>query len=130
MKLTIAVDGKTYEVDVESPEQELAPHAYPSYVPQTASTRTVITSPAPTASGPKGGSVEDETKVCRSPIAGVVIRVNCQEGQKLVPDDLLMVLEAMKMETNVTAPIAGKVKKIMVDTGDPVKGGEVLVEFE
>lgn len=133
MKLNIAIDGKSYEVDVEVPEQEMAPRAYPSYIPQTAPTATVVPSLPPTgdASKPNGGdSVADETKVCRSPIAGVVIRVNCQEGQKLQPNDLLMVLEAMKMETNVTAPVAGKVKSIKVDSGDPVQGGQVLVELE
>lgn len=133
MKLNIAIDGKSYEVDVEVPEQEMAPRAYPSYLPPTAPSATVVPSPTPVAAAPKpngGESVADESKVCRSPIAGVVIRVNCQEGQKLQPDDLLMVLEAMKMETNVTAPIAGKVKCINVEPGDPVQGGQVLVEFE
>jgi methylmalonyl-CoA carboxyltransferase small subunit len=133
LKLNIAIDGKTYEVDVEVPEQEMAPRAYPSYLPTSAPSATVIPSPAPVVASPKpngGESVADEAKVCRSPIAGVVIRVNCQEGQKLQPNDLLMVLEAMKMETNVTAPSAGKVKCINVDPGDPVQGGQVLVEFE
>lgn len=132
MKLNIAIDGKSYEVDVEVPEQEMAPRAYPSYISPAASTATVVPSLAPPdAPKPNGGdSVSDESKVCRSPIAGVVIRVNCQEGQKLQPHDLLMVLEAMKMETNVTAPVAGKVKSIKVDPGDPVQGGQVLVELE
>jgi methylmalonyl-CoA carboxyltransferase small subunit len=133
LKLTIAVDGKAYEVDVEVPEQESAPRAYASYIPPTAPTATVVPSPPPAGIASKpiaGEAVADETKVCRSPIAGIVIRINCQEGQKLQPNDLLLVLEAMKMETNVTAPIAGKVKSINVDPGDPVQGAQVLVEFE
>jgi methylmalonyl-CoA carboxyltransferase small subunit len=59
-----------------------------------------------------------------------VIKVNIQEGQQIQADDLMMVLEAMKMETNVTAPVAGKVKKINVEPGEGVHVSQVLVEFE
>jgi methylmalonyl-CoA carboxyltransferase small subunit len=60
----------------------------------------------------------------------VVIRCNAQTGQQIQPNDLLLVVEAMKMETNVTAPLAGKVKNIRVQPGDPVQIGQVVVEFE
>ena len=45
-------------------------------------------------------------------------------------NDLMMVLEAMKMETNITAPVAGKIKKITVAQGDGVQVNQVAVEFE
>jgi methylmalonyl-CoA carboxyltransferase small subunit len=72
----------------------------------------------------------DEAKVCRSPIAGMVTRVNVQAGQQIQANDLLLVLEAMKMETNVTSPVAGKIKDIRVAQGDGVQLNQVLVEFE
>ncbi len=72
----------------------------------------------------------DESKVCRSPIAGMVTRVNVQPGQQIQPNDLLLVLEAMKMETNVTSPVAGKVKTVTVAQSDGVQLNQVLVEFE
>ena len=72
----------------------------------------------------------DEAHVCRSPVAGVVIRIQAKPGDTLKVDDLIMVLEAMKMETNVTAPVAGTVKTIKVAEGDGVKAHQVLVEFE
>jgi methylmalonyl-CoA carboxyltransferase 1.3S subunit len=56
--------------------------------------------------------------------------VNIQPGQKLQANDLMMVLEAMKMETNVTAPGPGTVKAIKVQPQDAVKVNQVLVEFE
>jgi methylmalonyl-CoA carboxyltransferase small subunit len=74
--------------------------------------------------------VADESKVCRSPIAGTVARVPVQVGQAIHVNDVLIVLEAMKMETVITAPIAGKVAKINTKVGDFVQGGQVLVEFE
>ena len=42
----------------------------------------------------------------------------------------MLVLEAMKMETDITAPVAGTIKSITVKVGDSVQGGQVLAEFE
>lgn len=140
MKLNITVDGKAYEVEVDVPQgEQYGPRALGGYIPPYAPTSAVTLPSAPVAlpvpaankaNGHAAGGPVDEDKVCRSPIAGVVIKVNAQEGQELQVDDLMMVLEAMKMETNVTAPVAGKVKKINVDPGDAVQVGQVLVEFE
>jgi methylmalonyl-CoA carboxyltransferase small subunit len=129
LKLQIAIDGKTYEVEVEV-LQEDAPSRPPSYLPYPTAPST-IQSPAVTRPQPEvsNGNVI-EAKVCRSPVAGVVIRVNIQPGQQLQANDLMMVLEAMKMETNVTAPSAGIVKTIKVQPQDAVKVNQVLVEFE
>jgi methylmalonyl-CoA carboxyltransferase small subunit len=130
MKLQIGIDGKNYEVEVEITEDDTAPR--PSYIPPqppaTAlpSRAGLATAPAPNA--PQ--KVANESKVCRSPIAGVVIRVNVQPAQQIEPNDLLVVLEAMKMETNVTAPVGGKVKNITVQPGDAVQLNMVLVELE
>lgn len=133
MKLQISIEDKTYEVDVEVPEEEPAQHAYLGYKPSQP--RTYIPSSVPPAGAmvaPKnmGEPVGDEAKVCRSPIAGVVINVIAQVGQQLQANDLLLVLEAMKMETNVTAPVAGKVKAVNVQPGDGVQLSQVLVEME
>ena len=68
--------------------------------------------------------------MCRSPVTGLVIKVNAQPGQSVKEHELLLVLEAMKMETNVTAPHAGIVKKIHVASGDSVKPNQILVECE
>jgi methylmalonyl-CoA carboxyltransferase small subunit len=78
---------------------------------------------------PSSAPAADEAKVCRSPISGVVRRVSAQVGQAIQANDVLLVLEAMKMETVITSPVAGKVAKVNVNVGDPVVGGQVLVEF-
>jgi methylmalonyl-CoA carboxyltransferase small subunit len=130
LKLKIGIDGKSYEVEVEITEDDTAPK--PHYIP--AQSTTVLTAaPAPGGVAPKPAADEgpvNEAKVCRSPIAGMVTRVNVQEGQQIQPNDLLLVLEAMKMETNVTSPVAGKVKKVRVAQSDGVQLNQVLVEFE
>jgi methylmalonyl-CoA carboxyltransferase 1.3S subunit len=130
LKLQIGIDDRTYEVDVEILEDDslvrtpgyLPPHP----IPLTVASTPVVSAPKPVAAD----SHADESKVCRSPVAGVVLRVTSQPGQQLQPNDLMMVLEAMKMETNVTAPVAGKVKIVNVNPGDAVKVNQVLVEFE
>ena len=61
---------------------------------------------------------------------GLVIKVNVEPGQAVEAGEVLMVLEAMKMETNMTAPRAGTVKSVHVKPGDPVKVDQLLVEFE
>jgi biotin carboxyl carrier protein len=131
LKLKITVNGKVYEVDVEVFEPE-PPH--PAYVPPAGHARVPAAAatpgpPAATAPSP-ASSAADESKVCRSPIAGTVARVPVQVGQTINVNDVLMVLEAMKMETVITAPIAGKVAKIDAKGGDFVQGGQILVEFE
>ena len=128
MKLKITVDGKVYEVEVEVFEPD---PTGPVYVPPVGSARVPAAAPAATPSpSPGAAPVADETKVCRSPIAGTVAKVPIQVGQTIKANDVLVVLEAMKMETVITAPIAGKVAKINARVGEFVQGGQVLVEFE
>jgi methylmalonyl-CoA carboxyltransferase small subunit len=69
-------------------------------------------------------------KVCRIPISGVVVRIAVQAGQTLQVGDILLVLEAMKMETNITSPVAGKIAAIKVEPGEPVQAGQIVAEFE
>jgi methylmalonyl-CoA carboxyltransferase small subunit len=130
MKLTITIDEKTYEVDVEAAEPETAgaPHHFSGMNIGSAPLR-VPASAAPVAP-PVDSTPVNEGNVCRSPVSGIVVRVAAQVGQTLQPGDILLVLEAMKMETNITAPAAGKIAAIRVNQGDPVQAGQVVVEFE
>jgi methylmalonyl-CoA carboxyltransferase small subunit len=128
VKYKLTIDGKTYEVDVEATEAEAQRREHAS-LPGGAP-RTPIAAPGPAPAAPSGGPPVNEGKVCRSPIAGVVVRASAQVGQSIQANDVLMVLEAMKMETTITSPVAGKIAKVNAAVGDPVQGGQVLVEFE
>jgi methylmalonyl-CoA carboxyltransferase 1.3S subunit len=138
VKLLIVVDGKQYEVDVEIPDQEgpagnyglspIAPVA-PATLPQAPLT-ALPGNGASAVSSANGRPTVDEAKVCRSPMAAVVVRVQAEPGQQVAANDLLIVLEAMKMETNVTAPMSGRIKTVHVKASDPVQLNQVLVEFE
>ena len=129
MKLRITLDQKTYEVDVEVAEDDRAPaNAAHAYIPAAPTALPSGPPPPRPAAAPDSNVAED--KVCRSPVAGIVVRVNAQPGQQIQANDPLLVLEAMKMETNITSPVAGKVKAINANVGDGVQVGQVLVEFE
>ena len=126
MKLKITIDDKTYEVDVEVADETTAPRAVPGPVEPS----KLRVPAAPAAGGRRPAAPVNEEKVCRSPITGIVVRVVAHAGLAIQPGDILIVLEAMKMETNITAPIAGKIKAITVKAGDSVKAEQVVVEFE
>jgi len=130
LKLQVTVEGKTYEVEVEMLEEDegTRPPGFGSYQP-VAPTPPM---PAPSAQSQGIGSwgEAENGKVCRSPITGLVIRVNVEAGQAVEENDLLMVLEAMKRENSVTAPAAAMVNSGCDAPRNPVKVGEVVVEFE
>ena len=121
MKLQITIDGKAYAVDVEVLEDDEGPQTV-RYAPYRA---------ASTAAGiaHHSSAWDAEEKVCRSPLMGLVIKVSAKPEQAVEPGELLMVLEAMKMETNIAAPRAGTVKGVHVAPGDSVKVNQVLIEL-
>jgi methylmalonyl-CoA carboxyltransferase small subunit len=128
LKLQISIDGKTYETEVEVLEEDAMPRQ--PHGPYQSLTRpaSAVNTPAPAA--PVVEEAADEAKVCRSPVTGIVIKVNIESGQAVQANEPILVLEAMKMETNVTAHCAGKVKNVRVAQGDSVKVNQVVVEFE
>jgi methylmalonyl-CoA carboxyltransferase 1.3S subunit len=128
VKFKIKVDERTYEVDVEAVDTEAPERGPRGYVMEPAAVRMPASAPAaPRAAAPE---TADEAKVCRSPVTGTVVKLVAQAGQEIKAGDVLMVLEAMKMGTNITAPVGGKVAAIRANAGDAVQAGHVLVEFE
>ena len=66
----------------------------------------------------------------KSPMPGLILEVAVSIGQEVKEDDSLLVLEAMKMENNLTSPTDGIVKAIHIKKGDAVDKGTLLIEFE
>jgi biotin carboxyl carrier protein len=125
MKLKVTVDGKVYEVEVEVAAE--APQTLPTFVVQSGSAAIPAAVVGAGAAGGDSGAVADEAKVLRSPISGNVWKSNVRLGQTIEAGDLLFVVEAMKMETEVTAPIGGKVAEVKVNQGESVKSGQVVL---
>ncbi len=130
MKLRITIDGKVYEAEVEILEDEDSEHPYVPYAPAPAS---YTPPPVPVAPAPRATVIDtdgDHGKVCRSPVTGLVIRVSVEPGQTVEAGDVLVVLESMKMENNVTATHAATVKSVSAVPGNSVKVHQALLEFE
>lgn len=130
-KLRVTVDGKVFEVLVESLDEPAAQAAAPAPVaarPAAAAPAPVAASapaPAPAAapSGPAGpGDV-------RSPLAGRVVAVDVKVGQEVKLDQPLLTLEAMKMNTIISATKDGKITDIFVNAGDTIEEGKVLIRI-
>ena len=114
---TITVNGKVYEVTVEentgAPKAPAAPAAPAPKAPAPAS-------PAPAAAG-KAGSVQ-----VTAPMPGKILGVKAAVGQAVKRGEVLIVLEAMKMENEIVAPEDGTVASINVTTGSSVEAGEII----
>ncbi len=129
MKLRITVDGKTYDVDVEVLEDEGgAPPAAPRPAAPVAAPAPVAASappPAPAAPAPSAGGAGSFP----SPLAGTIRAIKVKVGDSVAANQEIMTLEAMKMETAVSAPSAGTIKAIHVSVGDSVQAGQPLVDI-
>ena len=121
MKLKIVVDDKVYDVEVQDVDEPGEPESAAAATIQS----TVLPSARIAAS-----SDFDESKVCRSPLAGVIARVQVGAGQHVETNELLLVLEAMKMEIKITAESANTIKSVEVSPGDAVKPNQILIFFK
>jgi biotin carboxyl carrier protein len=76
------------------------------------------------------GNLESGEKWIKSPMPGKVVRVNVSEGETVTKGQTVLILSAMKMESEYKSPVDGTVRKIAVKEGDIVEGNQVLIEFE
>ena len=121
---TITVNGTTYNVSVE--EGTTAAPA-PSSAPRMESTPAPAPAPAqekPAAAPSAGGSVGD-TKVS-SPMPGKIISIKSSIGHTINKGEVILVLEAMKMENEIVAPQDGIISSIDVAVGQSVEAGTLL----
>jgi len=131
MKLRITVQGNVYDVDVEVMQDSGAVAATPAVptlsAPVAAPRPAAAPAPAPVvASAP----VSSGAKVFPAPLAGTIRGIKVKPGDVVKPNDELLILEAMKMETSVASDRAGTIKAIHVTVGEAVQSGKPLVEFE
>jgi len=128
-KLRITVDGKTYEVEVEVLGSRIASVAPVAAAPAPVAAAPVaaapVAAPAPKAAAPASAGAND----IACPLAAVVVSVNVKEGQQVKAGDLLVMLEAMKMNTPVNAVKDGTVSKVFVAAGQSVQEGQPLVSL-
>lgn len=118
----ITVNGTAYDVAVEDLSQGgAAPAAAAAPVtPVAAPAPAAPAAPAPAASGAQG-SIE-----VSAPMPGKILGIKANVGQAVKTGDVVLILEAMKMENEVVAPSDGTVASINVAVGDSVESGDIL----
>jgi biotin carboxyl carrier protein len=123
--LRITLEGKTYDVGVEVLDDSTTAPLQPALSPAMAA-------PAASTAVPAAPSVTaaEGCRVVSSPMAGHVFKCLVKTGDVVTLNQVLIVLDAMKMETPVVAPLAGTVRTVMVKEGDAVDDGHALLQIE
>lgn len=126
MKLQITIDGKTYAADVEVLEESAGETTSGNAADSTTHT------PPPGAYTPsrRVETHSADEKLYSSPVNGLVIKVHVAPGQQVQAGDVIVVLEAMKMETNIVAHHPGRVKSVTIAAGQSVRLNQPMVELE
>ena len=114
----ITVNGTAYDVAVEELGAGAAPAAAPVATP--AAPAAPAPAAAPAASGSQGGTT------INAPMPGKVLSVKASVGQSVSKGDVVMVLEAMKIENEIVAPADGTIASIDAAEGQSVEAGAVL----
>jgi len=132
-KFNVTVNGKTYAVEVEEVgagqggfTYQAAPQVTPiAQAPQVITVPQTQAAPAPLA--PKAPSLPVEGETISAPMPGTILDIKVSEGKNVKAGDVLLILEAMKMENEIVSPIDGIVNKIHTTKASTVSTGDALV---
>lgn len=130
MKYKVTLNKRVYEVEVEEgsamlvDEYELAAPAAPAAPAPVAAPVAAPAAAAPAAPAAAGIAAGE---VIKAPMPGNVLKINVAQGQSVKEGDVLVILEAMKMENEITATKSGSVAQIVVAKGAVVETGSPLV---
>ena len=132
MKYKVTLNGRTYEVEVEAGKAMLlaeyeAVAPAPVAAPVAAPAAAPVAAPAAAPAAPAAAAVTGAGEVIAAPMPGTIVKVNVTQGQAVNAGDVLCVLEAMKMENDITAPKAGTVTQVIAAKGANVASGAPLI---
>ena len=124
-KYIVNVNGTSYEVAIEQvSEASVASAQTDAPVAAPAPVQAAATAPAP-APAPAPAAAANGEKI-ESPMPGSILKVNVANGQAVKQGDVLMILEAMKMENEIMAPVDGTIASLSVSQGSTVDSGSLL----
>ena len=134
-KFKFVIDGHKYEVSVNEIENNVAelevngtPFTVEIEKEEKVTTRPVA-KPAVATSAPAAAPATGSVKFIASPLPGSIVRVLVEAGQSVKKGDVLLTMESMKMENNISAEADGVVKSILVTPGQNVMQDDKLIEF-
>ena len=130
MKYKVTLNGRTYEVEVEAGKAMLLDE-YEAVVPSApaapAAAPAAAAPVAAPAAAPAAAAAPVAGEAVTAPMPGNILKVNVTAGQAVKEGDLLVVLEAMKMENEIFAPKSGTVAQVLVQKGSTVDTGATMV---
>ena len=125
MKYKVTLNNRTYEVEVEAGKAMLLDE-YEAYAPAPAEAPVAAAAAAPApAPAPAPVSLASGEPVA-APMPGNIVRVDVKQGDTVKAGQILIILEAMKMQNEIVAPKDGTVAQVVVKTGDKVDTGAAL----
>ena len=129
MKYKVTLNNRTYEVEVEEGKAMLIDEyeAYAPAAPAPVAAASVAAAPNAAAPAAPAGAALAAGEVVKSPMPGNILKINVTQGQKVNEGDVLLVLEAMKMENEIVATKSGTVAQIVTAKGAVVETGAPLV---
>ncbi|HHV28873.1 MAG TPA: biotin/lipoyl-binding protein [Clostridium sp.] len=130
-KFLIKVNGNQYEVEVEEVRDGAsAPQVTFSAPAPAASAPAPAPAPAPKAAAPKKDTaVPAGAVIIKAPMPGTILNIHVNQGDTVKKGQVLLILEAMKMENEILAPNDGTVASVNVSKGSSVNVGEVLLSL-
>ena len=128
MKYKVTLNGRTYEVEVEAGKAMLLDEyeAIAPAAPAVAAAPVAATAPA-AAPAPAAPVITGSGEAVNAPMPGTILKVNVKNGDAVKEGQVLVVLEAMKMENEIMAPKAGTITQVAVQKGASVDTGAPLV---
>ena len=124
MKYKVTLNGKTYEVEVEAGKAILLDE-YEACAPAPAAVAAPVAEAAPAAPAAPVNLAAGEP--VNAPMPGNILRVEVKQGDQIKSGQLLVVLEAMKMENEILSPRDGVVAQVIVSKGSTVDTGSPLI---
>ena len=127
-KYRIILDSKTYEIEIEKIDSDLS-DSVPKRVPSVSTPAQTQAKAAPVNIASASAAVPTGGNAVISPMPGTVLKVYLSEGDTVKKGQVVLILEAMKMENEIISPRDGKIKTLHVGQGDTVQGGGLLFEI-